>query len=82
MYAGADSRGARGVAVSRCRLRARSLRAGAAPCGPGRAGRARPGLARDTGLRWGSDTAWRLPGLGFTSQTVSSLGVKVIRILQ
>lgn len=48
----------------------------------GRAGRARPGLARDPGLRWGSNTAWRLPGLGSTSQTVSSLGVKVIRILQ
>lgn len=79
VYAGAHGRGALGVAVSQCRLRARSLRAGAAPCAPGRAGRARAGLAQDTWLRWGSDTAWSLPGHGFISQTVSTLGVKVIR---
>lgn len=50
VYTGADSRGACGVAVSRCRLRARSLRAGASPCGPG--GQAEP--ARVGSGHWAS----------------------------
>lgn len=69
VYTGADSRGACGVAVSRCRLRARSLRAGASPCGPG--GQAEPargwlgtlgfaGAAIQPGGSWVSDSLHKL----------------------